>query len=65
MRTAWQEAYHTPPPSRKAIYRIIDKFETLGSVCNAPKSGRRKASMTEENETLVAMTFVNSPKKST
>jgi hypothetical protein len=65
VRTAWQKAFQTPPPSRKTIYHIRDKFETLGSVCNAPKSGRPKTSMTEENEMLVAMTFVNSPKKST
>ena len=43
----------------------MDKFETPGSARNAPKSGRPKTSMTEENETLVAMTFVSNPKKST
>ena len=31
-------------------------------MANAPKSGRPRASMTEENEMRVAMTFVNSPK---
>ena len=60
--TAWKEAFHTSPLSRNAIYRIRNKFETLGSVCNAPKSGRSKTSVTEENKMLVAMTFVNSPK---
>jgi len=29
VHTAWQEAFHTRPPSRKAIYRIRDKLETL------------------------------------
>ena len=42
MRTAWQDAFHILPPSRKAHYRIRDKFGTLGSVCNAPTSGRSK-----------------------
>lgn len=65
MHTAWPEAFHTAPLSFKAIYRIWDSFETLGSVFNVSKSGRPKTSMTEENETLVVMTFVNSPKKFT
>ena len=51
--------------SHKAIYRIRDRFETLGSVCDAPISGLSKTSMNEENKILVAMTFVNSPNKST
>ena len=57
---ARQEAIHTHPPSHMAIYRIMDKFETPGSVCNAKKSGCPKTSMAEENEMLVAETFVNS-----
>ena len=65
VRTAWQEAINTPPPSRKAIYCIADNFETLVSVCNAPKYGRSTNFMTEENEMLVSMKFGNSPKKST
>ena len=47
------------------ICRIRDKFDATGSVANAPKSGRPRKSVTEENEMRVAMTFVNSPKKST
>ena len=65
VRTAWVEAFNTPPQTRLTIYRIRDKFDAAGSVTNAPKSGRPRTSMTEENETRVAMTFVNSPKKST
>lgn len=65
VRTLWQEAFNTPPPSRQAIYRIRNKFESSGSVINLPKSGRPKTSMTEENEIRVALTFVNSPRKST
>ena len=65
VRTAWVEAFNTPPPTRLTIYRIRDKFDATGSVGNVPKSGRPRTSTTEENEMRVAMTFVNSPKKST
>ena len=34
-------------------------------MCNAPKSGRSKTSLTEENKILAAMRFVDSPKNST
>ena len=44
--------------------RVRDKFDVTGSVANAPKAGRSRTSRTEENEMRVAMTFVNSPKKS-
>jgi hypothetical protein len=65
VRTAWVEAFNTPPPTHLIIYHIRDKFDATGSVANAPKSGRPRMSMTEENEMRVAMIFVNSPKKST
>ena len=65
VRTAWQEAFHTPSPSHLTIYRLRNKFDVTDSVSNAPKSGRPKTSTTEENKTLVAMTFIDSPKKST
>ena len=65
VRTAWVEAFNTPPPTRLAIYRIRGKFDATGSVANASKSGRPRTSMTEENEMRVAMTFVNDPKNST
>ena len=61
VRTLWQEAFHTPPPSRHTIYRLRNKFNKTGLMNNAPKCGRPKTSTTEENETLVALTFVNSP----
>ena len=47
------------------IYKIRDKFDTDGTVANKKKSGRNKTSSTEENEMLEALTFVNSPQKST
>ena len=65
VREAWRNMFNTPPPSRQAIYNLRDKFEATGSVRNAPKSGRNKTSTTEDNEMLVALTFINSPKKST
>jgi len=63
--TAWVEAFNTPSPTRLTNYRIRDKFDAADSVANAPKSGRPRTSVIEENEMKVAMTFVNSPKKST
>ena len=60
--TAWVEAFNTPPQTRLTIYCIREKFDATGSVANAPKSGRPKTSMTEENEMRVAITFVNSLK---
>ncbi|GFY56621.1 uncharacterized protein TNIN_482881 [Trichonephila inaurata madagascariensis] len=60
----WENKLHFPASSRLAIYRIRDKFETTSSVTNAPKSGPPHATLTEENEIMIAFTFVNSPKKS-
>ena len=65
VRTLWQEAFHTPPSSQHTIYRLRNKFDKMGSVNDAPKCGCPKTSTTEEKKTLVALTFVNSPKKST
>ena len=45
VRTAWVEAFHTPPPTRLTIYRITDKVDATGTVANAPKSGRPRTSM--------------------
>jgi len=60
VRTAWVEAFNTPPPTRLKIYRIRDKFDATGSLANAQKSGRPRTSVTEENEMRFAMTFVDS-----
>ena len=60
IRTAWHEAFHTPSSTRQTIYRLRNKFNITGSASNAPKSGRPKTSTTEENKTLVAVTFINS-----
>ena len=65
VRRKWTQTFHTPPPSRQSIYAIRDKFDTDGTVKNKDRSGRKKTSSTEDNEMLVALTFQNSPKKST
>jgi len=36
-RQKWVEEFDTPPPSRQTIYRIRDKFDETGSICNATK----------------------------
>lgn len=64
VREKWIEEFHTLPPSRLSIYRLMDKFDLTGSICNAPKTGRPKTVTTEDNEMLVAQSYVQSPKKS-
>jgi hypothetical protein len=63
VRRAWVETFNTPPPTRPTIYRIRDKFDTTGSVANAPKSRRPRTSNTKENKARVAMTFVKQSKR--
>ena len=65
VRRHWTQTFHTDPPTRVTIYKIRDKFDADGTVATKKKSGRNKTSSTEENEMLVALIFVNSPKKST
>ena len=48
VRITWQKVFYTLLSSRKAIYHLKDKFETVGSVRNAPKSGRPKTSTTRD-----------------
>lgn len=64
VRQKWAEEFDTPSPSRQTIYRIRDKFDETGSICNAPKSGRPVSITTQENEILVSQAFTESPKKS-
>ena len=65
VRRRGMQNFHTDPPTRVIIYKIRDKFDTDGTVANKKKSGRNKTSSAEEDEILVALTFVISPKKST
>jgi hypothetical protein len=64
VRQKWAKEFVTPAPSRQIIYRIRDKFDETGSICNAPKSGRPVIVTTQENEMLVSQTFTKSPQKS-
>ncbi|GFY20305.1 hypothetical protein TNCV_209371 [Trichonephila clavipes] len=54
--------FHLPAPSPFTIYHIRSKFDPMSSSPNAPKSRRTRT--TQENEINVALTFVNSPQKS-
>jgi len=49
--------------SRQTIYRIRDKFDETGPICNAPKSGRPVSVATQENEMLVSQAFTKGPPK--
>ena len=59
----WAEEFDTPPPTRLTIYRLCNKFDQTGSICNVPKSGRPISVTTHENEMLIALAFTQSLKK--
>lgn len=65
LRKAWTDASDTIPPTRLKTYRIKDEFATTGSMVNAPRFGRPRTSMNEDNEIRVALTFMYSLKNST
>jgi transposase len=54
VRQKWAKEFDTSPRSRLTIYRISDKFDETGSICNAPKSGRPVSVTSQENELLVS-----------
>ncbi len=60
----WSNTYETSPPARAAIYDLRDKFDALGTVADAPRSGRPAKVVNEENEMLVAQAIAGSPRKS-
>lgn len=55
---------HAPNP--RTIRRTVDKFSTVGTVCNVNKgrSGRRRTARSEENVQAVREAVVRSPRKS-
>lgn len=53
-----------PIPTRNYIYKLHVKFQTLGNVADAPRSGRRRSARTEENQQLVAQAFIDQPTRS-
>ena len=34
----WHHEFETPPPSKSSIFSLVNKFETRGSVADAPRS---------------------------
>lgn len=50
--------------SRKHIYKIVQKFERLGTVADAPRTGRPRCSRSEENVSTLRVMLMNSPEKS-
>lgn len=55
----------TAPPSRKAIHNLNKRFEQSGTVADLPRPGRPKSVVAEQNENIVAQSFVQSPTEST
>jgi hypothetical protein len=41
IRIKWVETFGTQAPKRQTIYSIRDKFDTTGSILNAPVTGDR------------------------
>jgi hypothetical protein len=62
VRQKWAEESDTPPPTRLTIYRLHNKFDQTGSICNAPKNGRPISVTTHENEVGFSGTYLK-PKK--
>lgn len=52
-------------PAKFAIQQLVRKFETTGSVLDAPRSGRPKSATTPENCELVALDVFHRPMQST
>ena len=46
------------------MHKLNKKFETFGSVLDAPRSGRPRTARIEENVEAVAQAFVETPTKS-
>ena len=58
----WNHYFNTDPPTRLAIYKLRDKFDDIGSVADAPRSGR-PSMCTEQNLAAVAEAYGRSPNK--
>lgn len=56
---------NVPVPAKFAIQQLIRKFDTTGSIMDAPKSGRPKSATTQDNLELVALDVVADPTQST
>ena len=60
----WSDFFESNPPHRETIYNLRDKFDRIGSVSDAPRSGRPATINTTENQELVAQLFVENPQTS-
>ena len=63
----WRREYTTVPPTRLTIARIIQKFETHGTVCSVQKekAGRHRTATSHASSDMVLEQFTQSPQKST
>lgn len=57
----WDNEFETDPPSLREINKTVKKFEHIGTVQNAPCSGRKYTADTPENRELVATMLVETP----
>jgi hypothetical protein len=62
-RQKWARVSNTPPQNILTVYRLRDKFDHIGSICNVPKSGRTVSVTAHENNKLVSLAFTGSQKK--
>lgn len=60
----WSKNFTSPPPSKPAMHHLINKFEQLGTVADAPRNGAPKSARNAENTDLVAAAYVESPSTS-
>lgn len=60
----WDDYFHTNPPTKRNIFKIVKKFEATGSVHDIPKSSRPTSVTTLENMERVATLLVENPRTS-
>ena len=64
VKRKFKNAYKGMNVSRVNIYKLVKKFEELGTVKNAAKSGRPKSSRSDENVSTLQDMLERSPEKS-
>lgn len=65
LKDAWNAEFGLEFPPKRSIYYLIRKFETTGSLADAPRSGRPSTAVTQENLELVSQLLVEDPRTST
>lgn len=59
VRQKWIKTFlEIPPPVRKTIYELRDRFHATGTVADLPRSGRPRSARTSDNADLVASAIV-------